>query len=121
MKAFNLDDRVMKKKDGSITMVTRGLTMKTAVADTTLRRTSASRKAKSKSPKQCVITPSNREQVQPAYQTAPGIPVVKKTDLLSLCKDNLIPKPYHQFFQNLKTFTNVVEEDALDTSEEDSN
>ncbi|XP_074035345.1 uncharacterized protein [Leptinotarsa decemlineata] len=48
-------------------------------------------------------TPTLR--VKQAYPIPPGITVLKKADLLSLCRENLIPRPYHPFFENLRTST----------------
>lgn len=77
---------------------------------TSRRRVSASRKAKSEQ-KQSENTPNiNASDVKQAYQVPPGITTIKKTDLLSLCKENLIPSPYQQFFENLKTSGDRVHE-----------
>lgn len=100
--SFNLDEKISKKKDGFIEVILRGMST-VDEHSTTRRRVSASRKAKSE-PKQSENTPNiNASDVKQAYQVPPGITTIKKTYLLSLCKENLIPRPYGQFFENMKT------------------
>lgn len=40
--------------------------------------------------------------LKPAYITAPKIPAPKVKDLVELCKSNVIPPVYHQFYLNLQ-------------------
>ena len=42
----------------------------------------------------------------PAYTEPPTIPANKHKDLISLCKDNLIPKKHQHFFMSLKASNN---------------
>ncbi|XP_039281015.1 uncharacterized protein LOC120350647 [Nilaparvata lugens] len=44
--------------------------------------------------------------LHPLYNSPPSIPSNKKNDLISLCKENLIPKKYHNFFSSLKSCEN---------------
>ena len=40
--------------------------------------------------------------LKPAYITAPKIPAPKVKDVVELCKSNVIPPVYHQFYLNLQ-------------------
>lgn len=54
----------------------------------------------------------------PAYSEPTKMSQLKKKDLLDLCKSNLIPKPYHDFFQNLRSSSDSQQEDSGESGDE---
>lgn len=59
-----------------------------------------------------------KPELKPFYSSKLPISVDKKNDLRSLCATSIIPKVYHEYYENLQT-ANSVHDQLLESDEDD--